>query len=47
MKPMANYVKYGLIAIWVIALSASIYLGIQQANQVGFEGKVVQSCGQA
>jgi len=42
MKPMANYVKYGLIAIWVIALSASIYLGIQQANQVGFEGKVVQ-----
>jgi hypothetical protein len=42
MKPMANYIKYGLIAIWVIALSAAIYLGIQQANQVGFEGKVVQ-----
>ena len=42
MKPMANYVKYGLIAIWVIALSASIYLGIQQAKQVGFKGKVVQ-----
>lgn len=42
MKPMANYVKYGLIAIWVIALSTSIYLGIQQAKQVGFKGKVVQ-----
>ncbi|WP_320815178.1 PspC domain-containing protein [Flavobacterium sp.] len=42
MKPMASYVKYGLIAIWVIALSATIYLGIQQANQVGFEGKVIQ-----
>jgi phage shock protein PspC (stress-responsive transcriptional regulator) len=42
MKPMANYVKYGLLAIWIIALSSTIYLGIQQANQVGFEGKVVQ-----
>ena len=42
MKPMANYIKYGLIAIWVIALSATIYLGIQQANQVGFDGKIVQ-----
>ena len=42
MKPMANYIKYGLLAIWIIALSTTIYLGIQQANQVGFEGKVVQ-----
>ena len=42
MKPMASYVKYGLLAIWIIALSSTIYLGIQQANQVGFEGKVVQ-----
>ena len=42
MKPMAGYVKYGLFAIWIIALSTSIYLGIQQANQVGYEGKVVQ-----
>ena len=42
MKPIANYVKYGLLAIWIIALSSTIYLGIQQANQVGFEGKIVQ-----
>ncbi|WP_264558098.1 PspC domain-containing protein [Flavobacterium sp. N2270] len=42
MKPMANYVKYGLIAIWIIAVGFTIYLGVQQANQVGFEGKVVQ-----
>jgi phage shock protein PspC (stress-responsive transcriptional regulator) len=42
MKPMANYIKYGLLAIWIIALSTTIYLGIQQANQVGFDGKVVQ-----
>jgi phage shock protein PspC (stress-responsive transcriptional regulator) len=42
MKPMANYIKYGLLAIWIIALSASIYLGIQQASQVGFEGKTIK-----
>ena len=42
MKPMANYVKYGLLAIWIIAVGFTIYLGVQQANQVGFEGKVVQ-----
>jgi phage shock protein PspC (stress-responsive transcriptional regulator) len=42
MKPMANYIKYGLLAIWIIAVSYTIYLGIQQVNQVGFNGKVVQ-----
>jgi phage shock protein PspC (stress-responsive transcriptional regulator) len=42
MKPMASYVKYGLLAIWIIALGSTIYLGIQQANQIGFDGKTVQ-----
>uniref|UniRef100_UPI00404A81DE PspC domain-containing protein n=1 Tax=Flavobacterium sp. TaxID=239 RepID=UPI00404A81DE len=42
MKPMANYVKYSFLAIWIIALCSTIYLAIQQANQVGFEGKTIQ-----
>ena len=42
MKPMANYIKYGLLGLWIIAISCTIYLGIQQVNKVGFEGKVVQ-----
>jgi len=42
MKSMASYVKYGLLAIWIIALGTTIYLGVQQASQVRFEGKIVQ-----
>jgi phage shock protein PspC (stress-responsive transcriptional regulator) len=42
MRPMNSYLKYSLLAVWIVALITSIYIGIKQATEVGFTGKVAQ-----
>lgn len=39
MKPVSNLVTYTLLALWIVCLSASIYLGLYQASQLGTEGR--------
>ncbi len=39
MKPIGNYFKYTLLALWLIALAGLIYLGIVQANEHGYDGR--------
>lgn len=41
LKPVGNITKYTLIAIWLIAVAFSVYLGIRQANATAFEGKTM------
>lgn len=42
MKSIGNYVKYTLLAIWIISLASCIYLGIKQFNEIGYNGKTAQ-----
>lgn len=42
MKSIGNYVKYTLLAIWIISLASCIYLGIKQYNEIGYNGKTTQ-----
>jgi hypothetical protein len=42
MKSIGNYVKYTLLAIWIISLASCIYLGIKQFNEIGYNGKTTQ-----
>ncbi|KOS04619.1 phage-shock protein [Flavobacterium akiainvivens] len=39
MKPVSNLVTYTLLAIWIVCISACIYLGLYQAAQLGTEGR--------
>jgi hypothetical protein len=39
MKPISNVATYTLLTLWIIAVSACIYLGLYQVSQIGNEGK--------
>jgi phage shock protein PspC (stress-responsive transcriptional regulator) len=41
-KSIGSIAKYTLLAIWIIAISILISIGIQQASEVAYEGKTVQ-----
>ena len=41
-KSIGNATKYSLLAIWIIAVSILISLGINEANQKAYEGKEVK-----
>ena len=42
MKSIGNVAKYTLLAVWLIAISVLISLGISQASEVAFENKTIQ-----
>lgn len=42
LKSIGNYVKYSLLAVWLIAVGIIISLGINEASQLAFDGKSVQ-----
>lgn len=42
MKSIGNIAKYTLLAVWLISVGILITLGVKQATEVAFEGKVVQ-----
>jgi len=39
MKPLNSMVTYTLLALWIISVSACIYLGLYQVAQLGTEGR--------
>lgn len=41
-RSIGNYVKYSLLAVWIIAVGIIISLGINEASQLAFDGKSVQ-----
>ncbi len=42
LKSIGNVAKYTLLALWIIALGILISLGINEATQLAYDGKVVQ-----
>jgi phage shock protein PspC (stress-responsive transcriptional regulator) len=42
LKSIGNVAKYTLLALWIIALGILISLGINEASQLAYDGKVVQ-----
>jgi phage shock protein PspC (stress-responsive transcriptional regulator) len=42
LKSIGNIAKYSLLALWIIAIGIVISLGIKEASQLAFDGKVVQ-----
>lgn len=42
MKSIGNVAKYTLLALWLLAVGTLITLGIKQATEIAFDGKVVQ-----
>ena len=42
LKSIGNIAKYTLLALWIVATTILIGLGINEASQLAFEGKVVQ-----
>ncbi len=42
LKSIGNVAKYTLLALWIIALGIAISLGVKEASQLAYEGKVVQ-----
>lgn len=42
LRSIGNVAKFTLLGIWIISLIMLGYLGIRQATEVGFEGKVVE-----
>jgi phage shock protein PspC (stress-responsive transcriptional regulator) len=42
LKSIGNIAKYSLLALWIIAIGIVISLGINEASQLAFDGKVVQ-----
>lgn len=42
LRSIGNYVKYSLLAVWIIAIGIIISLGINEASQLAFDGKSVQ-----
>ena len=41
LRPIGNLTKSTLLALWIISVSAAIYLGLVQSAQFGSEGKIV------
>ncbi|WNM17789.1 PspC domain-containing protein [Flavobacterium capsici] len=41
MKSIGNPIKYSLLAIWIISVSALVVIGIKQSTERAFEGKSV------
>ena len=41
-RSIGNYLKYSLLAVWIIAVGIIISLGINEASQLAFDGKSVQ-----
>ena len=41
LRPVGNLTKYTLLVLWIVAVSACIYLGIMQSAQFANEGKTV------
>jgi hypothetical protein len=41
-RSIGNYVKYSLLAVWIITVGILITLGINEASQLAFESKSVQ-----
>lgn len=41
MRPVGNYFKISLLAIWIVSLIALGYFGVKQATEKGYEGKTV------
>jgi phage shock protein PspC (stress-responsive transcriptional regulator) len=39
LRPLGSIAKYTLLALWIIALGVSTYLGVMQATQVSYDGK--------
>lgn len=42
LRSIGNYVKYSLLAVWLITVGIIISLGINEAAQLAFEGKSIQ-----
>lgn len=42
LRSIGNYVKYSLLAVWIIAIGIIISLEINEASQLAFDGKSVQ-----
>lgn len=42
LKPISSITRYTLLALWILALCATIFLGIKQKAQTAFEGKTVK-----
>ncbi|MCL9770823.1 PspC domain-containing protein [Flavobacterium sp. HXWNR69] len=42
LKSLGNYIKYSLLAVWLITVAIIISLGINEASQLAFDGKSVQ-----
>ena len=42
LKSIGNVAKYTLLALWIIGLGIAISLGVKEASQLAYEGKVVQ-----
>lgn len=42
MKSIGNYLKYSLLAVWIVAIIGASYLGIKQATAIAFDGKTVK-----
>ncbi|AIN73913.1 PspC domain-containing protein [Flavobacterium psychrophilum] len=42
LKSIGSIAKYSLLSLWIIALAILIALGIKEATQLAFDGKVVQ-----
>lgn len=42
MRPVGNYFKISLLAVWVVSIITLAYFGIKQATEKGYEGKSVQ-----
>ncbi|HEU0135719.1 MAG TPA: PspC domain-containing protein [Flavobacterium sp.] len=42
LKSMGSIVKYTLLALWLIAIAILITLGVKQATEIAFDGKVVE-----
>jgi phage shock protein PspC (stress-responsive transcriptional regulator) len=42
LKSIGSILKYGLLAIWVVAVGILISLGIKEAGQIAYDGKAVQ-----
>lgn len=42
LKSIGSILKYGLLAIWVIAVGILISLGIKEASQIAYDGKEVK-----
>lgn len=43
LKSVGNITKYTLLAVWIIAVAATIYLSLRQANEISYEGKTMDT----